>query len=804
MSSGAVVEDMAYYKNIVQKLKVADLQNILAYVGKRTNGRKSELQSRVLTMIRNKNSNGMLKTKEIYNHMRSQFVPMSTPPQTIIPAPNKEVGYTVNSSFFMGFPSLANLSSVPLSNSVMDSNHMASAVHPDVKFRRLPFYDLIDVLMRPASLAATGTNQLQFASRGTVTRQQQYQFYLSPQHLKHLQNKPKQAQIQVRLCKIEPTDQDDAFPNGLVIRVNNKCITLPNFIPSNKQNVPPKRPAEPLNVTGKCLFSVSTPTKVFVTWDEEYNCPRYALGIFLVDKLDSGDLIHRLKSKAARPAEFTMGYIKEKYNSENDSEIKTLELTSSLICPLGKMRMTLPTKASTCNHLQCFDGATFIKMNELKPKWNCPVCDKPAYYDTLSIDGYFYDIVRACPKSNEIQLRPDGTWSLSADKENEAASSRATVDAHRYSPVNMSTKDAAPSKSSSTLADPDLIVLDSDSDSHDSEDPAIVSDSSLLSSKPPKKRFRPDDDDVMCLDLTEDSGDESRDRRKETSQLSTWALSEGFKIKTQGTGQLFSAFYGSSSSTGDPVTTPQDIGPESAPDSGVPKIAAGPPPEYLTLNHESGRLIAYTRPFSQSYLHTKGSPNSLSDEGPGGGEEGPPRASAGDVITLDDSLSPPPLPQQPVVTSMPSMLALEMSRNLVTSQPPELEDQTSKDSSQKTRDPIASPAKSGAESDSSSSLGLSPSTKIGFPRGDLPPSSRVRRLVSSSESSKSDTEEDEPSTPPPRPKRPVRAVRGRGRPRGSPRAEWSSSSESGSSESSASSQESSDEEFRLSDDEYED
>lgn len=70
---------------------------------------------------------------------------------------------------------------------------------------------------------------------------------------------------------------------------------------------------------------------------------------------------------------------------------------------------------------------------------------------------------------------------------------------------------------------------------------------------------------------------------------------------------------------------------------------------------------------------SSGSPNSLSDEGPGGGEEGPPRASAGDVITLDDSLSPPPLPQQPVVTSMPSMLALEMSRNLVTSQPPELE-----------------------------------------------------------------------------------------------------------------------------------
>ncbi|KAL1456198.1 hypothetical protein WDU94_000945, partial [Cyamophila willieti] len=432
-------------QNIVQKLKVADLQNILAYVGKRSNGRKTELQARVLNMIRSRNSGGMLKIKEIYAQLMANQQRSLPPITTPAPTPTVDLAsFNVNSYFLppMSSGSLFNLPVATPGNTI-DSNHMAGAVHPDVKFRKLPFYDLIDVLLRPASLGATNAPQLQY-SRSAVTRQQQYQFYLSPQHLKHLQNKPQQAQIQVRLCKIEPTEQDDAFPNGLAIRVNNKYITLPNFIPSNKQNVPPKRPAEPLNITSKCLMSVSSPTKVFVTWDEEYNSPRFALGIFLVDKLDSGDLIHRLKSKAARPAEFTMGYIKEKYNSENDSEIKTLELTSSLICPLGKMRMTFPTKASTCAHLQCFDGATFIKMNELKPKWNCPVCDKPAYYDTLAIDGYFYDIVRACPKSNEIQLRPDGTWSLSSDQEKET--SRSTMETHRFSPINMSTKDPVPTK----------------------------------------------------------------------------------------------------------------------------------------------------------------------------------------------------------------------------------------------------------------------------------------------------------------------------------------------------------------------
>ncbi|KAI5701103.1 hypothetical protein M8J75_006090 [Diaphorina citri] len=659
-----VVEDMAYYKNIVQKLKVADLQNILAYVGKRSNGRKTELQARVLNMIRSKNPGGMLKIKEIYAQLMAANQARAPPP--ITPPVTKSLGFSVNDYFLppMSSTSLFNLPVTPPSN-VLDS-HMAGAVHPDVKFRRLPFYDLIDVLMRPASLAAPNAPSMQYA-RNPVTRQQQYQFYLSPQHLKHLQNKPHQAQIQVRLCKIEPTEQDDAFPNGLSVRVNNKNVTLPNFIPSNKQNVPSKRPPEPLNITSKCLFSVSSPTKVFVTWDEEYNSPGFALGIFLVDKLDSADLIHRLKSRPARPAEFTMGYIKEKYNSENDSEIKTLELTSSLICPLGKMRMAFPTKASTCAHLQCFDGATFIKMNELKPKWNCPVCDKPAYYDTLSIDGYFYDIIRACPKTNEIQLRPDGTWSLSSDQEKESSGSRsANVEAHRYSPINMSTKDVPAKATSSSSQDaPDIITLDSESESNDSEDPAIVSDdkfstsSTQLSSKPLKKRFRPDTgteeevDLTMCVDLTEDSGDErggrSRGSAESNGGVTSASATNGVPSEdTRPHSQPWLGFYGGAegqvSSSGDalsltsedravPSTEPQTT-PGSEDLTTGPKIAAGPPPpEYETLDHVSGEFSNFTRSYSQAY-HSKGSSSSDTP-----------------VPSIDNPTPPPPTPPPPYLPS---------------------------------------------------------------------------------------------------------------------------------------------------------
>lgn len=101
-------------------------------------------------------------------------------------------------------------------------------------------------------------------------------------------------------------------------------------------------------------------------------------------------------------------------SEDADCEIKTTSLRVSLTCPLGKMRMSTPCRATTCQHLQCFDASLFLQMNERKPTWNCPVCDKPALYDHLVIDGYFQDVLASSTlpnDTNEIQLHSDGSWS---------------------------------------------------------------------------------------------------------------------------------------------------------------------------------------------------------------------------------------------------------------------------------------------------------------------------------------------------------------------------------------------------------
>ena len=57
---------------------------------------------------------------------------------------------------------------------------------------------------------------------------------------------------------------------------------------------------------------------------------------------------------------------------------------------------------------QCFDASLFLMMNEKKPTWTCPVCDSPAKYDDLMVDGYFQvwigaSVTNGCRKFQLVQ-----------------------------------------------------------------------------------------------------------------------------------------------------------------------------------------------------------------------------------------------------------------------------------------------------------------------------------------------------------------------------------------------------------------
>ncbi|XP_032932186.1 E3 SUMO-protein ligase PIAS2-like isoform X1 [Catharus ustulatus] len=136
----------------------------------------------------------------------------------------------------------------------------------------------------------------------------------------------------------------------------------------------------------------------------------YSMSVYLVRQLTSAMLLQRLKMKGIRNLDHSRALIKEKLTADPDSEIATTSLWVSLMCPLGKMRLTIPCRAVTCTHLQCFDAALYLQMNEKKPTWICPVCDKKATYESLILDGLFMEILNECSDVDEIKFQEDGFW----------------------------------------------------------------------------------------------------------------------------------------------------------------------------------------------------------------------------------------------------------------------------------------------------------------------------------------------------------------------------------------------------------
>ncbi|XP_034246203.1 E3 SUMO-protein ligase PIAS3 isoform X2 [Thrips palmi] len=300
----------------------------------------------------------------------------------------------------------------PIAPSISASVPGSYPIHPDVRLKKLPFYEMMGELLKPSTLMPQGNTRAQETN---------FVFHLTPFQATEIAmskdvgpNSKNEflVQAQMRFCLLETScDQDDCFPPSILVKVNGKQCSLPNPIPTNRPGVEPKRPPRPVNISPLVKLSPTVANHITVQWAADYS-RQYVIAVHLVKKLSSTELLQKMKSKGVRHSDFTRGLIKEKLN-DADAEIATTSLRVSLMCPLGKMRMTTPCRASTCIHLQCFDASLYLLMNERKPTWVCPVCDRECLYDNLVIDGYFQEVIQSGKlpgDSHEIQLHPDGSW----------------------------------------------------------------------------------------------------------------------------------------------------------------------------------------------------------------------------------------------------------------------------------------------------------------------------------------------------------------------------------------------------------
>lgn len=201
-------------------------------------------------------------------------------------------------------------------------------IHPDVMFKRLPFYDQLAELVKPSSLVPQNNNRMQEATFHFHLTPQQATDVASSRDVRHGSRCEFVKQVQMRFCLLETTcEQEDLFPPNVVVKVNNKVCQLPvcfatricfalrnnlflfcfqNLVPTNKPGVEPKRPPRPVNITQFIKLSPTVANTINVTWAADYG-RGYAMTVTLVHKRTSTDLLQRLKNRGAKHSDHTRG-----------------------------------------------------------------------------------------------------------------------------------------------------------------------------------------------------------------------------------------------------------------------------------------------------------------------------------------------------------------------------------------------------------------------------------------------------------------------------------------------------------------
>ncbi|NXU54775.1 PIAS3 ligase, partial [Turnix velox] len=381
---------------MVMSFRVSELQVLLGFAGRNKSGRKQELLAKAVQLLRSGCSPALhMKIKELYRRRfprKGGFTPsdlsMLHVPAGPLPSPGSVCHLPYDHAGATPIPPPPLLPLAPKRDP--DLQHLsppAHPVHPDVTMRRLPFYEVHDELIKPTTLASTNSQRFEEAHFTFALTPQQVQQILTSRDLLPGAKCDYTTQVQLRFCLCETScPQEDYFPPNLFVKVNGKLCPLPGYLPPTKNGAEPKRPSRPVNITPLARLSATVPNTIVVNWSSEFG-RNYSLSVYLVKQLTSGTLLQKLRAKGIRNPDHSRALIKEKLTADPDSEIATTSLRVSLMCPLGKMRLAVPCRAITCSHLQCFDAALYLQMNEKKPTWTCPVCDKRAPYDGLIIDG---------------------------------------------------------------------------------------------------------------------------------------------------------------------------------------------------------------------------------------------------------------------------------------------------------------------------------------------------------------------------------------------------------------------------------
>ncbi|KAH7714451.1 hypothetical protein AAVH_18177 [Aphelenchoides avenae] len=105
-----------------------------------------------------------------------------------------------------------------------------------------------------------------------------------------------------------------------------------------------------------------------------------------------------------------VGMIEQHY-AKKAADIEVASMKVKLVCPLSMARVQVPVRAVGCRHIQCFDLRSYLDLHRQLTFWRCPICEADAHCDSLCVDEYMSDVLRATDDSIlEVEIHADGTF----------------------------------------------------------------------------------------------------------------------------------------------------------------------------------------------------------------------------------------------------------------------------------------------------------------------------------------------------------------------------------------------------------
>ncbi|KAH7973194.1 E3 SUMO-protein ligase PIAS2 [Rhipicephalus sanguineus] len=292
------------------------------------------------------------------------------------------------------------------------SRGRSSPVRKPVRFKKEPFFDVLATLAEPKGLRDSGREGWQHAYIPFQFETRHVHVIRSSQTGKAESSPAGNVQVHLRFCLLDVNgEQDDSYPSDLAVKVNDRFFTLPEPITSKVSGGATERVQLPINIISSCFVSPAVVNELRVTW-RPVRGHEFAVGLFLVKRRTVATIVSGLQREKTQRAALTTAMVKKKVKRRASSdEVAVTKLHVSLTCPLSRTRMKVPCRARSCNHLECFDASSYLKVNERRPSWICPVCGKRADLSSLVIDQLFVDVIANVPGDcNGIVFHEDGSW----------------------------------------------------------------------------------------------------------------------------------------------------------------------------------------------------------------------------------------------------------------------------------------------------------------------------------------------------------------------------------------------------------